>query len=45
MITPTRGLLSPNTMASVALLEEFAATDIAAHDQRYRAPLERDLAA
>ena len=44
VITPTRGLLSPNTMASVALLEEFAATDIAAHDQRYRAPLERDLA-
>ena len=43
VITPTRGLLSPNTMASVALLEEFAATDIAAHDQRYRAPLERDL--
>ena len=43
VITPTRGLLSPNTMASVALLEEFAATDIAAHDQRYRVPLERDL--
>ena len=45
VITPTRGLLPPNTMASVALLEEFAATDIAAGDTRYRAPLERDLAA
>lgn len=45
VITPTRGLVSPNAMASVALLEEFAATDIAAGDVRYRAPLERDLAA
>ena len=45
VITPTRGLLPPNTMASTALLEEFAATDIAAGDTRYRAPLERDLAA
>jgi hypothetical protein len=44
VITPTRGLLAPNTMASVALLEEFASTDIAAGDTRYRAPLERDLA-
>ena len=45
VITPTRGLLAPNTMASVALLEEFAATDIAAAEPRYRTPLERDLAA
>jgi hypothetical protein len=45
VITPTRGLVSPNAMASTALLEEFAATDIAAGDARYRAPLERDLAA
>jgi hypothetical protein len=44
VITPTRGLLAPNTMASVALLEEFAATDIAADQPRYRQPLERDLA-
>jgi hypothetical protein len=43
VITPTRGLLGPNTMASVALLEEFAATDIAADQARYRLPLERDL--
>jgi hypothetical protein len=45
VITPTRGLLSPNAPASVALLEEFATTDITADDARYRAPLERDLAA
>ncbi|MFN8058554.1 MAG: hypothetical protein U0Q12_05265 [Vicinamibacterales bacterium] len=45
VITPTRGLLSPNASASVALLQEFAATDISADDTRYRAPLERDLAA
>jgi hypothetical protein len=44
VITPTRGLLAPNTTASVALLEEFAATDIAADQPRYRLPLERDLA-
>ncbi|MGE0812824.1 MAG: hypothetical protein AB7O28_01175 [Vicinamibacterales bacterium] len=44
VITPTRGLLSPNASASVALLQEFAATDIAAGDTRYRGPLERDLA-
>jgi hypothetical protein len=43
VITPTRGLLAPNATASVALLEEFAATDIAAADSRYRQPLERDL--
>jgi hypothetical protein len=45
VITPTRGLLPPDTMASPALLEEFASTDIAADDRRYRAPLERDLTA
>jgi hypothetical protein len=44
VITPTRGLLSPNTPASVPLLEEFAATDIAASDPSYREPLQRDLA-
>lgn len=45
VITPSRGLVSPNAMATVALLEEFAAVDIAEHDARYRAPLERDLQA
>lgn len=43
VITPSRGLVSPNAIASVALLEEFAAVDIARGDERYRAPLERDL--
>lgn len=43
VITPSHGLVSPNAMASVALLEEFAAVDIAEGDERYRAPLERDL--
>lgn len=45
VITPTRGLLDPDTLVSVDLLQEFAATDIASGDRRYRAPLERDLAA
>jgi hypothetical protein len=45
VITPTRGLQRPDLFVSVDLLHEFAATDIAAADARYRAPLERDLAA
>ena len=45
VITPTRGLQRPDTLVSVAVLEEFAGTDIAAGDVRYREPLERDLAA
>lgn len=45
VITPTRGLQPPAQLVSVALIEEFAGTDIAAGDARYRAPLERDLAA
>jgi hypothetical protein len=44
VITPTRGLQRPEALVSVALLEEFAGTDIAAGDKRYREPLERDLA-
>ena len=44
MITPTRGLRRPDTLVSVELLQEFAGTDIAAGDMRYREPLERDLA-
>ena len=44
-ITPTRGLQSPDLVVSAAVLEEFAATDIAEGDQRYRTPLARDLAA
>jgi hypothetical protein len=44
VITPTRGLQPPDLLVSVDLIEEFAETDIAAADARYRAPLERDLA-
>ena len=43
VITPTRGLQAPDLPVSVALIEEFAQTDIAAGDARYRAPLERDV--
>jgi hypothetical protein len=45
VITPTRGLLSPRVVASAELLEEFAAVDVNSDDPRYRAPLERDIAA
>ena len=45
VITPTRGLQPIDTPISPALLEEFAGTDIAAGDARFREPLERDLAA
>ena len=41
--SPTRGLQPPSRLISTALIEEFAETDIAAADLRYRAPLERDL--
>ncbi len=40
IITPTRGLLSPEMPVSAALLEEFATVDVSAEDPRYRAPLE-----
>lgn len=43
VITPSRGLLPPETLATPALLDEFAAVDIDAGEPRYRAPLERDL--
>jgi hypothetical protein len=45
VITPTRGLQPPEAPVSLELLEEFAGTDIAAGDARFRQPLERDLAA
>lgn len=41
IITPTRGLLSPDLPVSAELLEEFATVDVSADDPRYRAPLER----
>jgi hypothetical protein len=43
VITPTRGLMSPDTPVSADLLHEFAGVDVAADDDRYRLPLERDL--
>jgi hypothetical protein len=45
IITPTRGLLSPDVAVTADLLNEFAAVDVAADDPRYRGPLERDILA
>lgn len=45
VITPTRGLQSPDSLVTLELLLEFAATDIAAGDARFRDPLTRDVAA
>jgi hypothetical protein len=44
VITPTRGLQSPDSIVSAALLREFACTDIASGGLKYRQPLDRDLA-
>ncbi len=43
VITPTRGLLPADTMATADLLREFALVDIAAAGPRFLEPLERDL--
>jgi hypothetical protein len=43
IITPTRGLMAPDTIVTAQLLHEFASVDVAADDDRYRLPLERDL--
>jgi hypothetical protein len=43
VITPTRGLLSPDTIVSPELLREFATVDVDADDRRYRKPLDRSL--
>ena len=43
VITPTRGLQSPDSLVTVSLLREFAEVDVDADDQRYREPLDRDL--
>jgi len=45
VITPTRGLLSGETVFTPRLLREFAAVDIATAGARYLRPLERDLEA
>jgi hypothetical protein len=42
VITATEGLLSPETMVTVAQLRAWAANDIDALDPRYRSPLDRD---
>ncbi len=43
VITPTRGLLSPDTPVSADLLREFAGVDVDADDRRYRRPLDRSV--
>ena len=43
VITPTRGLLGPESVVTAALLHEFAAVDVDADDERYRAPLVESL--
>ena len=43
VITPTRGLQSPDLVVSSSLLHEFAGVDISSDDVRYSEPLERDL--
>jgi hypothetical protein len=45
VITPTRGLQTPETLVGVATIQEFASTDIAAAGARYLEPLARDAAA
>jgi hypothetical protein len=42
VITPTRGLLRPDTRVTADLLREFAGVDLHPDDPRYRAPLVRD---
>ena len=43
IITPTRGLQRPDVLIGSDIIREFAAVDVDAADDRYRAPLERDL--
>jgi hypothetical protein len=45
VITPTRGLQPPALLVSPDHLLEFAGVDLAAGDERFRGPLERDLTA
>lgn len=45
VITPTRGLLPPDTLVTAKLLREFARVDVDADDARYRRPLVRSLQA
>jgi hypothetical protein len=43
IITPTRGLLAPESVVTASLLHEFAAVDVDAEDERYCAPLVESL--
>jgi hypothetical protein len=43
VITPTRGLLPPETIVTAQVLREFAGVDVDADDARYRRPLVRSL--
>jgi predicted nucleotidyltransferase len=43
VITPTRGLVAPQTRITLRDLREFAAIDIDEGDPRYRKPLERSV--
>jgi len=45
VITPTRGLVVPETLVDAAIVREFAAVDVKSGDDRYTAPLERSLRA
>ncbi len=43
VITPTRGLLPPDTPVGITVIQEFAAVDIADGGDRFSAPLRRDV--
>jgi hypothetical protein len=43
VITPTRGLLRPETPVTPDIVREFAKVDVAADDRRYRRPLTQSL--
>ena len=42
VITPTRGLMSPDALVTVELLQEFGTEDVTANASRYRRALEYD---
>lgn len=45
IITPTRGLQSPDLQVTADLIHEFASVDISEDDARYHLPLARDVSA
>ena len=44
VITPSRGLVPPDTLVDAKVLREFAAADVSIENAAYRGPLERDAA-